>query len=160
MNADNSKSKSRASLNIRLQPYANSPLGEVIEYLNNLKATERNRCIGEILTIFLLPYARGNNGGISSEKLRATIYNCNDATDKHFHRIYQTFEIENSSSQLQTIIAGLAAIGNLNKKSSLHTNTLEQEKQFEEANDELESDSITSLLSSENNVSVLRNFAN
>lgn len=158
MNADNSKE--RASLNIRLQPYVKSPLGEVVEYLNNLKASERNRYIGEILTIFLLPYAQGDKLEISSEKMRRTIYNCSDAADKHFHTIRQTFCLENSSSQLQELIVGLSTLGTINKKRHTPTESLKNSKQIEEEEeDDSQEENIKPLIQGNGSMNMMRNFA-
>ncbi|WP_059002728.1 hypothetical protein [Leptolyngbya sp. NIES-2104] len=87
-----SSAKSRKSLSIRLQPYTDSPLSEVIDYLKSLDTEEANRRIGEVLVMCLLPYARLHEA-VSDEELRVTCLESCDALDKHASTMRQALKV-------------------------------------------------------------------
>lgn len=93
-----SKARQRKSLSLRLQPYARTPLAEVVDYLNSLEKEEANKKVGDILIMCLLPYARAHssNSGKSgtSEELRMTCLESCDAMDKHASTMRQALRVE------------------------------------------------------------------
>lgn len=93
-----SKARQRKSLSLRLQPYAGTPLAEVVDYLNSLEKEEANKKVGEILVMTLLPYARGHSGNFgtdgTSEELRMTCLESCDAMDKHASTMRQALRVE------------------------------------------------------------------
>jgi hypothetical protein len=74
----------RKSLSLRLQPYEDTPLAEVADYLNSLDKEEATRRIGEILVMAFLPYASKGNGHCNTDKLRSAFLIARDMADKHF----------------------------------------------------------------------------
>lgn len=93
-----SKARQRKSLSLRLQPYAGTPLAEVVDYLNSLEKEEANKKVGDILIMCLLPYARAHssNSGTdgTSEELRMTCLESCDAMDKHASTMRQALRVE------------------------------------------------------------------
>jgi len=70
--------KKRVSLSVRLQPYSESVLAEVVNWLNSLDKGEANRLIGEALLMAYLPYARAMAGEDREEIERC----CWETTDR------------------------------------------------------------------------------
>lgn len=70
--------KLRKNYSIRLQPYEQTLLAEVIDYLSSLDRDEARKKVEDILVTCLLPLARNQNGDVSPEKLRlTTLESCN-----------------------------------------------------------------------------------
>ncbi|MBD2089073.1 hypothetical protein H6F67_04285 [Microcoleus sp. FACHB-1515] len=87
-----SKARPRKSLSLRLQPYADSPLAEVIDYLNTFEKEDLNRKIGDILVMCLLPYARLHANELEAD-LRITCLEACDAMDKHASTMRQALRV-------------------------------------------------------------------
>ena len=70
--------RKRVSLSVRLQPYSDSLLAEVVNWLNSMDKGEANRLIGEALLMAYLPYARADRGEPRDEIERC----CWETTDR------------------------------------------------------------------------------
>lgn len=103
-----SKTRLRKSLSIRLQPYTDSPLAEVIGYLSTFEKEDLNRKIGDILVMCLLPYARLHADELE-EDLRITCLEACDAMDKHASTMRQALRVPQLQFQPGVVPAALYA---------------------------------------------------
>ncbi|WP_449415986.1 hypothetical protein [Phormidium nigroviride] len=84
-----------------MQPYAGSPLAEVVEYLKSLDVQELNRLVGEMLVISLLPRARfyhrhsnTDKSVYTPEQLRQTCLESCNALALHASSLRQELMVE------------------------------------------------------------------
>lgn len=84
-----------------MQPYAGSPLAEVVEYLKSLDVQELNRLVGEMLVISLLPRARfyhrhsnADKSVYTPEQLRQTCLESCNALALHASSLRQELMVE------------------------------------------------------------------
>ncbi len=83
----------RKNFSFRLQPRENTPLYEVIEWLESFTPTQRNQKISNALIMCYLFYARLDRNDSSPQQLITTALNSCNEGDKHFHVIKQILGI-------------------------------------------------------------------
>lgn len=82
----------RKSLSLRLQPYEETPLAEVADYLNSLDRQEANQKVGEILAFFLA-LARKDSGE-SDEEVERAYWSAYAAIEKLFYLMAQELRVK------------------------------------------------------------------
>jgi hypothetical protein len=84
--------RKRVSLSVRLQPYSDSLLAEVVNWLNSLDKGEANRLIGEALLMAYLPYARAM-AGEDREEIERCCWETTDRLNSHGFMMRQALRV-------------------------------------------------------------------
>ena len=108
--------KKRVSLSIRLQPYENTLLAEVVEWLNAHENDEKNRLIASAVTMAYLPYARASKD-VSQTELERCCWETQNLLDKHGFNLRQSLQI----SQPQWHSTVMPTVVSTHNSNSQHT---------------------------------------
>lgn len=84
--------RKRVSLSVRLQPYSETLLAEVVNWLNSVERDEAKRMIEAALIMAYLPYARVDSGATSAE-LERCCWETQDLLDKHGFNLRQALGV-------------------------------------------------------------------
>lgn len=84
--------RKRVSLSTRLQPYENTLLAEVVDWLNTRERDDKNSLIADALTMAYLPYARANKN-VSQSELERCCWETQDMLDKHGFNLRQSLQV-------------------------------------------------------------------
>lgn len=92
--------KKRINFTLRLQPYADSPEGAVLTYLNSRGRRSSNELVLQFLRMCFLPLAYKEQGGFSTEELRVIALETCDTLEKHISHIRTLFYLERPTQQI------------------------------------------------------------
>ena len=84
--------KKRVSLSIRMQPYENTLLAEVINWLNSRENDEKNNLIADAVIMAYLPYARASKK-VSPTEIERCCWETQNMLDKHGFNLRQSLQI-------------------------------------------------------------------
>lgn len=88
----NQKKRLSLSVNTRLQPYPNTLMAEVAEWLNSHETSQKNDLIAEALIMAYLPYARAKQG-VSQMEIERCCWETQDRLDKHGFNLRQSLYV-------------------------------------------------------------------
>ncbi len=84
--------KKRISLSVRLQPYENTLVAEVADWLNSIEKDEKNRLIADAIVMAYLPYARANQK-VSVSEVERCCWETQNMLDKHGFNLRQALQV-------------------------------------------------------------------
>ncbi len=84
--------KKRVSLSVRLQPYENTLVAEVADWLNSIEKDEKNRLIADAIVMAYLPYARANQK-VSASEVERCCWETQNMLDKHGFNLRQALQV-------------------------------------------------------------------
>ena len=84
--------RKRVSLSTRLQPYENTLLAEVVEWLNEHQNDEKNNLIADAVVMAYLPYARASQG-VSPTEVERCCWETQNMLDKHGFNLRQSLQV-------------------------------------------------------------------
>jgi hypothetical protein len=104
--------KKRVSLSTRLQPYENTLLAEVVEWLNEHQNDEKNNLIADAVVMAYLPYARASRG-IDSTEIERCCWETQNMLDKHGFNLRSSLQVSQPQWH-STVVPSVVAQSSLN----------------------------------------------
>ncbi|MEL6930063.1 MAG: hypothetical protein AAFO95_15690 [Cyanobacteria bacterium J06600_6] len=84
--------RKRVSLSIRLQPYPETLLAELVNWLNSLEQSEKKQRIETALIMAYLPYARESSGASKAE-IERCCWETQDMLNKHGYYLRRILDV-------------------------------------------------------------------
>ena len=102
--------KKRVSLSTRLQPYENTLLAEVVEWLNSHENDEKNNLIADAVVMAYLPYARASRG-VDSTEIERCCWETQNLLDKHGFNLRQSLQVSQQGWHSTVVPTVVSAYG-------------------------------------------------
>jgi hypothetical protein len=96
------QTRKRLNLTLRYTPYADSPDGVVLTYLNCSQMRVLKKTVLETLSMCWLALAYQERGSLPPEELRLVALGCVDALEKHISYLRAAFRLESPTAQNST----------------------------------------------------------
>lgn len=126
--------RKRVSLSVRLQPYADTLLAEVVDWLNSVETDEKNRLIADAIVMAYLPYARASQK-VEASEIERCCWETQNMLDKHGFNLRQSLKIP--QPQWYSSV-GYEGVNNRQEHRSIFTN-VQNGRQVELSENEEES---------------------
>ncbi len=127
--------RKRVSLSTRLQPYENTLLAEVVEWLNSLERDEKNNLIADAVIMAYLPYARASKD-VAPTELERCCWETQNLLDKHGFNMRQSLQISQPQWH-STVMPTVVSTHNSNSQHTANNSTPQLELDEDEDNEEL-----------------------
>ncbi|MDF5727889.1 MAG: hypothetical protein PUP92_07570 [Rhizonema sp. PD38] len=96
------QTRKRLNLILRYTPYADSPDGVVLTYLNCSQMRVLKKTVLETLSMCWLALAYQERGSLPTEELRLVALGCVDALEKHISYLRAAFRLDSPTAQSST----------------------------------------------------------
>ena len=126
--------KKRVSLSTRLQPYENTLLAEVVEWLNSHQNDEKNNLIADAVVMAYLPYARASRG-VDSTEIERCCWETQNLLDKHGFNLRSSLRVSQPqwhSTMMSSVVAQNALNSQHTDSNSNHQLELDRDEDNEE----------------------------
>ncbi|WP_414585374.1 hypothetical protein [Scytonema sp. PCC 10023] len=104
------QTRKRLNLTLRYTPYADSPDGVVLSYLNCSQMRVLKKTVLETLSMCWLALAYQERGNLPPEELRLVALGCVDALEKHISYLRAAFRLESPTVQNSTFREVMAPV--------------------------------------------------
>ena len=104
------QTRKRLNLTLRYTPYADSPDGVVLSYLNCSQMRVLKKTVLETLSMCWLALAYQEQGSLPPEELRLVALGCVDALEKHISYLRAAFRLESPTGQNSTFREVMAPV--------------------------------------------------
>ena len=121
--------RKRVSLSTRLQPYENTLLAEVVDWLNSLERDEKNNLIASAVIMAYLPYARASQN-VSKTELERCCWETQNLLDKHGFNLRQSLQVSQPQWHPTVMQRAVSTHGTTAQPltNSLHSQLIEDEE--------------------------------
>ena len=116
--------KKRVSLSTRLQPYENTLLAEVVEWLNSHQNDEKNNLIADAVVMAYLPYARASRG-VDSTEIERCCWETQNLLDKHGFNLRQSLQVSQQGWHSTVVPTVVSAHGTTTQSEKEEKNSLQ-----------------------------------
>ena len=119
--------RKRVSLSTRLQPYENTLLAEVVEWLNSHQNDEKNNLIADAVVMAYLPYARASRG-VDSTEIERCCWETQNLLDKHGFNLRQSLQVPQPQWHSTVVPRAVLASGTTSQPEKDGKNSLQSLK--------------------------------
>ena len=116
--------KKRVSLSTRLQPYENTLLAEVVDWLNEHQNDEKNNLIADAVVMAYLPYARASQG-VSKTEIERCCWETQNLLDKHGFNLRQSLQVSQPQWHSTVVPRAVLASGTTSQPEKDGKNSLQ-----------------------------------
>ncbi|GAB1545323.1 hypothetical protein NUACC21_79990 [Scytonema sp. NUACC21] len=128
------QTRKRINLTLRYTPYADSPEGVVLTYLNCSQMRVLKKTVLETLSMCWLALAYQEQGNLPPEELRLVALGCVDALEKHISYIRAAFRLESPTAQNSTFREAMTPVMYANTPPTVRNISTNGESREESAN--------------------------